>query len=191
MLLIGGKNLVPLVSAAVIQSLGWRWVFIIVGIIVAVMFILTYLCVPETCWDRTPLTSDRLRKSRSNSHIQQKSKESESSTEDKESQLSGMAAGNEVMTPIPVAKVRFAPEVERPAMAIIVASDPEKVRRSKSESTIMTTRTTTTTGLQQCILPSLDTVPSAPIGPSGSHHSLPRIRSNHSLRRLEKQEYAF
>jgi hypothetical protein len=26
-LLLGGKNLVPLVSAAVIQSLGWRWVF--------------------------------------------------------------------------------------------------------------------------------------------------------------------
>lgn len=27
LLLLGGKNLVPLVSAAVIQSLGWRWVF--------------------------------------------------------------------------------------------------------------------------------------------------------------------
>jgi MFS family permease len=27
LLLLGGKNLVPLVSAAVIQSFGWRWVF--------------------------------------------------------------------------------------------------------------------------------------------------------------------
>lgn len=27
LLLLGGKNLVPLVSAAVIQSMGWRWVF--------------------------------------------------------------------------------------------------------------------------------------------------------------------
>jgi MFS family permease len=26
LLLLGGKNLIPLVSAAVIQSLGWRWV---------------------------------------------------------------------------------------------------------------------------------------------------------------------
>lgn len=27
LLLLGGKNLVPLISAAIIQSLGWRWVF--------------------------------------------------------------------------------------------------------------------------------------------------------------------
>lgn len=27
LLLLGGKNLVPLVSAAVIESLGWRWTF--------------------------------------------------------------------------------------------------------------------------------------------------------------------
>lgn len=54
MLLIGGKTLVPFVSAAVIQRLGWHWVFIIVGIIVTVMFALTFFCVPETCWDRTP-----------------------------------------------------------------------------------------------------------------------------------------
>jgi MFS family permease len=27
LLVLGGKNLVPLVSAAIIQSLGWRWVF--------------------------------------------------------------------------------------------------------------------------------------------------------------------
>jgi MFS family permease len=27
LLLLGGKNLVPLISAAIIESLGWRWVF--------------------------------------------------------------------------------------------------------------------------------------------------------------------
>lgn len=27
LLLLGGKNLIPLVSAAIIQKLGWRWVF--------------------------------------------------------------------------------------------------------------------------------------------------------------------
>ena len=31
LLLLGGKNLVPLVSAAIIQSLGWRWVFWLVA----------------------------------------------------------------------------------------------------------------------------------------------------------------
>ena len=60
MLLIGGKTLVPFVSAAVIQRLGWHWVFIIVGIIVAVMFVLTFFCVPETFWDRTALLTPRL-----------------------------------------------------------------------------------------------------------------------------------
>ena len=182
MLLIGGKNLVPLVSAAVIQSLGWRWVFIIVGIIVAVMFVLTFLFVPETCWDRTPLTADRLRKSRSNRHMRHETQESESSSEDKESQDT---AG--VMTPIPAVRVRFAPDIERPAMATILTSDPEKVRRSKSESVLPRA----SSALEGISLPSLDTTPSAPIGRSGSHASLPRVRSNHSLRRLEKQEYAF
>lgn len=27
LLLLGGKNIVPLVSAAIIQTMGWRWVF--------------------------------------------------------------------------------------------------------------------------------------------------------------------
>lgn len=41
LLLLGGKNLVPLVAAAVIQSLGWRWVFWIVAIIVGRFYIST------------------------------------------------------------------------------------------------------------------------------------------------------
>jgi hypothetical protein len=188
MLLIGGKNLVPFVSAAVIQSLGWRWVFIIVGIIVALMFVLTYLCVPETCWDRNPLTSDRLRRHEPRSslrtHDVSKKSDGSSSTDEK---TSGTAPTPEIMTPIPSSRVRFAPDIERPALATVVASNPENVLRSKSESILPTTNT-----LAQGA-PTMDVIPSgsASMRRSGSHHSLPRVRSNHSLRRLEKQEYAF
>ncbi|OAG10613.1 MFS general substrate transporter [Paraphaeosphaeria sporulosa] len=54
LLLLGGKNLIPLVSAAIVQSMGWRWVFKIVAIVVAFCFFLIFFCVPETFWDRTP-----------------------------------------------------------------------------------------------------------------------------------------
>lgn len=54
LLLLGGKNLVPLASAAVIGSLGWRWAFWIVSIIVGGCWILLFFFVPETFWDRTP-----------------------------------------------------------------------------------------------------------------------------------------
>lgn len=54
LLLLGGKNLVPLVSAVVIQALGWRWVFWVVAFIVGFGSILLFLFVPETFWDRTP-----------------------------------------------------------------------------------------------------------------------------------------
>lgn len=59
LLLLGGKNLVPLVSAAIIQSMGWRWVFWIVAILVGANLGLLYLFVPETFWDRTPRVKDR------------------------------------------------------------------------------------------------------------------------------------
>lgn len=54
LLLLGGKNLVPLVSAAIIQSLGWRWVFWIVAMVVGFGGCLLFIFVPETFWDRTP-----------------------------------------------------------------------------------------------------------------------------------------
>jgi MFS family permease len=54
LLLLGGKNLVPLVSAAIIQGLHWRWAFRIVAIVVAFGFCLLLAFVPETFWDRTP-----------------------------------------------------------------------------------------------------------------------------------------
>ncbi|CAG8290475.1 unnamed protein product [Penicillium olsonii] len=54
LLLLGGKNLIPLVSAAIIESLSWRWVFWIVAIIVGACLVLLFFFVPETFWDRTP-----------------------------------------------------------------------------------------------------------------------------------------
>ncbi|KAJ6444123.1 MFS transporter [Purpureocillium lavendulum] len=54
LLLLGGKNLVPLVSAAIIGSFGWRWVFWIVAMVTGLGFVLLFLFVPETFWDRTP-----------------------------------------------------------------------------------------------------------------------------------------
>ncbi|KAA8645797.1 hypothetical protein EYZ11_006745 [Aspergillus tanneri] len=54
LLLLGGKNLVPLVSAAIIGRMGWRWVFWIVAIIVGACLVLIFFFLPETFWDRTP-----------------------------------------------------------------------------------------------------------------------------------------
>ncbi|KAJ6016331.1 hypothetical protein N7540_010922 [Penicillium herquei] len=54
LLLLGGKNLIPLVSAAIIGSLGWRWVFWIVSMVVGACLVLLFFFVPETFWDRTP-----------------------------------------------------------------------------------------------------------------------------------------
>lgn len=53
-LLLGGKNLIPLVSAAIIGGLDWRWVFWVVAIVVGACLILLFFFVPETFWDRTP-----------------------------------------------------------------------------------------------------------------------------------------
>ncbi|KAL2269424.1 hypothetical protein VTJ83DRAFT_1608 [Remersonia thermophila] len=55
LLLLGGKNLVPLVSAVVIQNMGWRWVFWILAFVVAFCGVLLFLFVPETFWDRAPV----------------------------------------------------------------------------------------------------------------------------------------
>ena len=68
LLLLGGKNLVPLASAAVISSLGWRWVFWIVAIIVGGFFFLLFFLVPETFWDRTPRPRTRRSHKRPGAH---------------------------------------------------------------------------------------------------------------------------
>lgn len=79
LLLLSGKNLVPLASAAIIQGLSWRWVFWyiiwlaiillrvlieirIVAMIVAFCFVLVFSFVPETFWDRTPRPSSKRRR---------------------------------------------------------------------------------------------------------------------------------
>ncbi|KAK2600983.1 hypothetical protein N8I77_010471 [Diaporthe amygdali] len=54
LLLLGGKNLIPLVSAAIIQSLSWRWVFWVVALVVAFCGVLLFLFVPESFWLRVP-----------------------------------------------------------------------------------------------------------------------------------------
>ncbi|EXJ90348.1 hypothetical protein A1O1_03447 [Capronia coronata CBS 617.96] len=59
LLLLGGKNLIPLVSAAIIQAKGWRWVFWVVTIVVGFALCLLFFFVPETFWDRTPRPKSR------------------------------------------------------------------------------------------------------------------------------------
>ncbi|KAL1859693.1 hypothetical protein Daus18300_009412 [Diaporthe australafricana] len=54
LLLLGGKNLIPLVSAVIIQALSWRWVFWIVALVAAFCGLLLFLFVPETFWERVP-----------------------------------------------------------------------------------------------------------------------------------------
>ncbi|KAL2198771.1 general substrate transporter [Corynascus similis CBS 632.67] len=68
LLLLGGKNLVPLVSAAIIQSMGWRWVFWIVAIVIAFCGLLLFFFVPETFWDRKPIPR-KVKKTRSRPNI--------------------------------------------------------------------------------------------------------------------------
>ncbi|KAL8748934.1 MAG: hypothetical protein Q9184_007016 [Pyrenodesmia sp. 2 TL-2023] len=64
LLLLSGKNLVPLVSAAIIDGLdSWRWVFWIVAIVVGFCFFLVFFFVPETFWDRTPRPHEKNHKS--------------------------------------------------------------------------------------------------------------------------------
>jgi hypothetical protein len=160
MLLLGGKNLVPLVSAAVIQSLGWRWVFIIVAIIVAAMFVLTYLCVPETCWDRTPVPAART-----------PVREPRTKEEEEEEKSEGA---------LPSSRVRFAEDVETRGGEEGRPTD--QFRRTKSESHILN--------------PPRHTMVSLPATPSRSldhrsHPGISRSRSSHSLRRIERQEFAF
>ena len=60
LLLLGGKNLMPLISSAIINQLGWQWVFWIVAMLGAFGGSLLFLFVPETFWDRAPLPRSRV-----------------------------------------------------------------------------------------------------------------------------------
>ncbi|SCV01321.1 LAME_0G15456g1_1 [Lachancea meyersii CBS 8951] len=59
LLLLGGKNLVPLLASLVFQHLDRHWLFWIVTIIVGINFVLHLFFVPETFWDRAPVPSKR------------------------------------------------------------------------------------------------------------------------------------
>lgn len=59
LLLLGGKNIMPLISAVIIQACGWRWVFWIIAMIVTFCVALLFFFVPETFWDRTPRPASR------------------------------------------------------------------------------------------------------------------------------------
>ncbi|BFZ65367.1 hypothetical protein YB2330_006533 [Saitoella coloradoensis] len=51
--LIGGKNLVPLVAAAILEGTGsWRWIFWIVAMMTAGSLVGAFLFLPETSWVR-------------------------------------------------------------------------------------------------------------------------------------------
>lgn len=59
LLLLGGKNLVPLLSSLVFQHLNRHWLYWIISILLGTNLVLTFLFVPETFWDRTPTPSKR------------------------------------------------------------------------------------------------------------------------------------
>ncbi|KAK9374404.1 major facilitator superfamily domain-containing protein, partial [Lipomyces chichibuensis] len=59
LLLLGGKNIVPLISGFIISNLGWNWVFWIVAIIVGFDFVMIFLFVPETWFERNAVPHDK------------------------------------------------------------------------------------------------------------------------------------
>lgn len=61
LLLLGGKNLSPLVSGFVANRLNWHWIFWIASIICGFVLVCSFLFVHETFWDRTPLPDKRSR----------------------------------------------------------------------------------------------------------------------------------
>lgn len=59
MLMLGGKNIVPLLSGLVFQYLDRHWLFWILAIMLGMNLVLTFLFVPETFWDRSPTPNKR------------------------------------------------------------------------------------------------------------------------------------
>lgn len=58
-LLLGGKNIIPLLASLIIGHLGRHWLFWILAMFLGLNFILTFLFVPETFWDRSPTPNQR------------------------------------------------------------------------------------------------------------------------------------
>lgn len=59
LLMLGGKNIVPLVSAFIINAKGWNWVFWVLSIIVGMDFVLIFFFVPDTWFIRAPTPNKR------------------------------------------------------------------------------------------------------------------------------------
>ncbi|RDW29254.1 major facilitator superfamily domain-containing protein [Yarrowia lipolytica] len=59
LLMLGGKNIVPLVSAFIISAKGWNWVFWVLAIIVGMDFVLIFFFVPDTWFIRAPTPNKR------------------------------------------------------------------------------------------------------------------------------------
>lgn len=59
MLLLGGKNIVPLLSGLVLEHLDRHWLFWILAIILGANLVLTFIFAPETFWDRKAKPSKR------------------------------------------------------------------------------------------------------------------------------------
>lgn len=59
MLMLGGKNIIPLLSGLVFQYLDRHWLFWILAIFLGATLIMIILFVPDTFWDRTPTPSKR------------------------------------------------------------------------------------------------------------------------------------
>lgn len=58
-LLLGGKNLLPMISSFIFQKKGTHWLFWIVSIVAGFNFFTHLLFVPETFWNRSPVPSQR------------------------------------------------------------------------------------------------------------------------------------
>jgi MFS family permease len=59
MLLLGGKNIIPLLSGLVFQYLDRHWLFYIQACFLGFNLITTFFFVPDTFWDRSPVPSKR------------------------------------------------------------------------------------------------------------------------------------
>ncbi|KAL6453704.1 hypothetical protein SBY92_005276 [Candida maltosa Xu316] len=59
MLMLGGKNIVPLLSGLIFQYLDRHWLFWIIAMFLGFNLIATFLFVPDTFWDRSPTPSKR------------------------------------------------------------------------------------------------------------------------------------
>ncbi|KAI1176347.1 major facilitator superfamily domain-containing protein [Nemania sp. FL0916] len=133
LLLLGGKNLVPLVSAAIINSLDWRWVFWIVAIVVGFCGILLFFFVPETFWDRSPIPKASRRISKRPSFFSRRSsakvalskgsqgapaviETAESNIKDGDAEVRDIEEKQEVVRAKKQRHIGFAPVMEDPAL---------------------------------------------------------------------------